>query len=375
MVKNPQTKKQEEKKPEETTAIQTGTFSQRFTAMVIKEFGNYQGGNIALTPHQQRLAQHMFIGIDKALATQEAKRLSNEKDKRAPIVWSNINMTKLAIDAVHRVELGLDALIPNHIHPTPYFNKKTKKYDLDLAIGYVGKDYYKREMALEKPQDIIYQLVHETDEFEPLFKDATREVESYKFKIKNAFKRGKVIGGFGYISFEDPKKNRLILVSWDQMEKSRKAAKTDTFWKAHPDNMQLVVVVRRTTDAIKIDPKKVNPAYAAVELDDNEADINDNANQVPLDIDDDDKNKAVDGEYTEVDETDRMEEIQPDEVILICPEEFNAEQPELNMVNCESCPHVDECPSYIEAMMDDGTKTAEAAGEKGQANGKKGPGF
>jgi recombination protein RecT len=305
--------KKEEKKPEETTAIQTGTFSQRFTRMVMKEFGDAQGGGLALTPYQQKLAQHMFIGIDKALTTLEANRIAKNMTKKQPITWANVNMNKLAIDSVNRIELGLDALIPNHIHPTPYWNSKLKKYDLDLAIGYAGKDYYKREMSINKPIDIIYELVYDTDEFEPLFKDANRKIESYNFKIKNAFKRGKVIGGFGYIIYDNPEKNKLVLVSLDQMNKAKDLAKTDTFWKAHPENMQLVVVVRRTTDALKVDPKKVNQAYAAVELDDNSREIAENANQIPLDIDDDvPEGRVFDAEYTETEKEQPKQEEAPE---------------------------------------------------------------
>ena len=75
----------------------------------------------------------MFIAIDTQIKNLEVKRLDSGKDTM-PIVWSNINMNKLAIDAVHRVELGIDALIPNHMHPIPYFNKRLKLYDLDLQL-------------------------------------------------------------------------------------------------------------------------------------------------------------------------------------------------------------------------------------------------
>ena len=257
------------------------TYSQRFSSMVVKEFGT-QVGTLELSPYQQILAKHLFIGIDKALTDLEAKRVKDGKNDMAPIVWSNVNMQKLALDAVHRVELGLDALIPNHIHT--YFNKKLKKYDLDLAVGYVGKDYYKREMAVEPPVNIIYQLVHETDTFKPRMRSATNDIESYEFEINNPFKRGPVIGGFGYIIYKDITQNKLVLVSLDSMNKSKGLAKTNTFWNAHEANMQMVVVVRRVTAELKVDPKKVNASFMAVELDDNSAEIGMLANQDVIDI-------------------------------------------------------------------------------------------
>jgi len=258
------------------------TYSQRFTAMVVREFGS-QVGTLELSPYQQVLAKHLFIGIDKALRDQEAKRVKDGRDT-TPIVWANVDMQKLAIDAVHRIELGLDALIPNHIHVVPYWDKKLSKYALDLAIGYVGKDYYKREMAIDPPVNVIYELVHETDTFKPLMKSAANEIESYEFAVNNAFQRGPVIGGFGYIMYEDPTKNKLVLVSKDSMNKSKGLAKTNTFWAAYEENMQMVVVVRRVTAELKVDPRKVNASYMAVEYDDNRAEIERSANQDVIDI-------------------------------------------------------------------------------------------
>ena len=48
------------------------TYSQRFTSMVVKEFSS-EIGTMALTPYQQKLASHLFIGIDNQLRTLEAK--------------------------------------------------------------------------------------------------------------------------------------------------------------------------------------------------------------------------------------------------------------------------------------------------------------
>jgi len=112
------------------------TMSQRFTSMVVREFSQ-EIGTLEMTQYQLRLAQHLFIGMEMALKKQHMDRLKKDP-KKLPIVWSNVNMDKLALDAVHRIELGLDALVPNHIHVIPYLNGKTGKYDIDLQIGYVG---------------------------------------------------------------------------------------------------------------------------------------------------------------------------------------------------------------------------------------------
>src|SRR4030042_941379 len=277
-------------------AVSTLTYSARFTSAVVKEFSS-QVGKIELDPYQKQLATHLFISINKALGDLEAKRSKEGKDNRAPIVWANVNMEKLAIDAVHRIELGLDALIPNHIHVIPYFNGKHNKYDLSLEVGYAGKDYFKREMALTKPKDIIYELVRKNDRFKPLMKSAKNPVESYEFDIENPFDRGPVVGGFGYIMYDDTTKNKLVIVDMQALEKARKAAKTQTFWSAHPDEMMYVVLVRKTTKYLQVDPKKVNRSYMVVEADDNSDEIDREANTELLDID---AAKAIDGEFKEL---------------------------------------------------------------------------
>ena len=246
------------------------TYSQRFTLAVVKEFGATIGGKLELSPYKQALAQHLFIGIDKALKELDAKRIKDGKNDWTPIVWANVNMEKLSMDSVHRIELGLDALIPNHIHVVPYKNSKTGKYDLSLDIGYVGKDYYKRKMALTPPIDIIYHLVHATDKFAPKMKRAHDDIETYDFEITNPFDRGDVIGGFGYIMHADPTKNKLVIVPKSSFDKSRNAAKSDAFWKKHPEEMQKVCLVRRVTATLNIDPEKVNSSFLQVEMDDAE---------------------------------------------------------------------------------------------------------
>jgi recombination protein RecT len=177
-------------------------------------------------------------------------------------------MQKLAIDAVHRISLGLDALVPNHIHPIPYLNGRTQKYDLDLRIGYAGKDYYYRQMALEAPKDIRYELVYKTDSFSVRKKDEDNEVETYTFVAANPFNRGDVVGGFGYISYPDPLKNKIVIVTMDDFKKAQDAAGSDKFWGKWKENMQLKTIVHRTVTHIILDPKKINASFAKVEHDD-----------------------------------------------------------------------------------------------------------
>lgn len=265
------------------------TASERFALQVEKQFSAEAGTVREFTEYERTLAQHLFLKIDSTLKELEAKRTSQKQDK-APFTWENVNMRKLAIDAVHRVNLGLDALLPAHIYPIPYFNGKEEKYDLDLRIGYEGELYYKVENAGLKPISIRYELVYETDEFLPLIRDSKNDVESYTHKITNPFKRGKVLGGYAYIEYEVPQNNRLILVSMDDFNKAKGYAKSGDFWGKHQEEMYKKTIIHRAMKYVKPDPKKVNMAsYAYVEnqnvqVDEVESEISFNANAETIDI-------------------------------------------------------------------------------------------
>jgi recombination protein RecT len=264
------------------------TSSERFLNNIQAQFAAEAGSPVAFTDYQKALAQHLFLKLDSVLQDFEAKRIQNGKTQQAPYNWHNINMRKLSLDAVHTVQLGLDALIANHIHPVPYFNGKEKKYDLDLRVGYVGKAYYRMEASVEKPKDVVIELVYSTDHFKPIKKSFSNAVESYEFEIQNPFDRGEIIGGFGYLSYEDTTKNKLILVSEADFDKSRKAAKGDTFWSKHPTEMRFKTLVHRVTEKLQIDPKKVNASYLYVESKEEEEtvkrEVNENANKEIIDI-------------------------------------------------------------------------------------------
>jgi recombination protein RecT len=240
----------------------TGSLSERFSSMVMREYST-EIGQVQFDQFKKKLAQHLFIKVDMALKDAEARR--NPAKSKTPIVWANVNIGKLAIDAVHRIELQLDALIPNHIHPIPYYNTRAGKYDVDLRIGYAGKDYYFREMALRPPTDIRIELVHANDHLSVMKKDSNNTIESYEFKVPKPFDRGPVVGGFGYISYDDPNLNKLVLVYMSDFDKAKKASGTDKFWGPHEEDMQRKTIIHRVSKYIILDPKKINKSFAIVE--------------------------------------------------------------------------------------------------------------
>ena len=254
-----QSKKPADQSKQATDQSKQATMSERFLAKVEQQFTAELGTVQPFTEYQRTLAQHLYIKIDYALKQSEVKRRLKDQNGNGtvPFIWQSINMEKLAIDAVHRVNLGLDALIDDHIYPIPYLNNRTKKYDLDLRIGYKGKHFLRTQYAVEPPKKIIYRLVHEHDLFQAIPQDKEHAVETYKFEITQPWDRGQVVGGFGYIIYEDETKNELILVSRAHMDQVR-AGKPDEFWKEWTEEMQLKTVVNFVTARIPIDPRKVN---------------------------------------------------------------------------------------------------------------------
>jgi recombination protein RecT len=290
-----------EKPQEDALAAPQQTVSLRFQQDVERQFEAQLGAGRTFTDLEKRLTQHIFLKVDQTLKAAEDKRTKGmrgeqleqaSEDPRA-FTWRRVDRQKLALDTVHRISLGLDALIKNHLWPVPYFNNRTGLYNVDLRIGYVGADYVARKHAIEPPLQVIYELVYSTDAFRALPRDSTREVEGYEFEITQPFDRGDIVGGFGYIVYDDPRKNRLVLVTKQDFKRARSAAQSGDFWASDPGAMHLKTVVHRTTSKIALDPEKVNAAaLSAVMADEYQADdaidveAQANANRQLIDVDD-----------------------------------------------------------------------------------------
>lgn len=210
--------------------------SERFTAMVMKEFGTGVGAP-ELAEYQKRLVQGYFISIDRALKAAEEERLrknSNNRDPKfnndLPVTWQNVNLSELATDVVHYARMGLDMMQENHLFPIPYKNNKTQKYDVTLMKGYNGIRYIAEKYALEKPTAVTIELVYSNDTFKPIKKCNGVNVETYAFSIDDPFDRGELRGGFGYIEYADPTKNTLIIMTMKDIQKRKPAYASANFW-------------------------------------------------------------------------------------------------------------------------------------------------
>ena len=222
-----------------TAAVEApqANMSERFMQKVIHEFSG-SVGEFQITEYQRQLIQGYFIGVDRALKTAEAERVrKNEKntdhdkyDNPIPVTWKNVNMADLALDVVHYARLGLDTMQANFITPIPYLNKKAGRYDINLMLGYNGIKYIAEKFALYSPKSVTIELVYATDNFKPYKKGRGNDVESYDFEITNPFDRGHIVGGFGYIEYDDPKKNELVLMSMKDIEKRKPEYASANFW-------------------------------------------------------------------------------------------------------------------------------------------------
>jgi recombination protein RecT len=303
-----------EKKDTTANANKDESHSQRFTALVLREYNNVPGG-LALTDYQRELIQHYFIKTDMVLKKAEQDRLAkNERnsdhkyDNTLPVTWGNVNLDQMALDVVHYAKLGLDPTMENHLHPIPYKNTKAQKYDVGFIVGYKGKEYVALEHALVKPSGLVYDLVYSNDVFRPHMRSLQNQIESYDFDIVDPFDRGELRGGFFYVMYDEPTMNRLYFLSKKDIEKRKPSYASPEFWggvKKYKDRdtgkwveekldgwyeqMALKTIVRFGCDKIGLDPKKINSSYMYVEQRQAEydarrvdEDINANANAGPV---------------------------------------------------------------------------------------------
>lgn len=238
-------------------ASQALNVSERFTAKVMKEFGG-SVGTPQVTEFQKRLIQGYFIAIDRALKTAEEERLrkndsnsDHRYDNTLPITWENVNLNDLALDVVHYARMGLDMMQDNYLFPIPFKNNKAQKYDVNLMPGYNGIQYIAEKYAFEPPKAVTIELVYATDTFRPIKKSSTNHVEGYEFTINNPFDRGEVQGGFGYIEYEDPAKNKLIIMTLKDIEKRKPRYASANFWGGTVQEWQTVDGKRRKVDVEK----------------------------------------------------------------------------------------------------------------------------
>ena len=267
-----------EKQEVSTQVVQSP--SERFTAAVMKNFSQDNGG-VQITPFQKRLCQSYFIKIDQMLKSSEVKRLAKSEQYREPLSysWENVNMNKLSVDVIAYSSVGLDPMQKNHLHPIPYKNNALNKYDISFTKGYNGIELVAKKYGVDVPDDVIIKLVYKNESFTPIYKDSDNKKESYIHKPSpNPFDKGDIVGGYYYqVYFDNPEKNKLRLFSMRDIEKRVPKSASVEFWggekdiwkngqktgekekvEGWKDEMSFKTIKRAAWDSISIDSQKID---------------------------------------------------------------------------------------------------------------------
>ena len=276
--------------------------SQRFTNVIMREFTN-STGNVNMTPHQKNLIQGYFIGCDNALRAAEEKRLKKaaKDDKwgeaarnQLPYTWKNVNIdAQLAQRIVAYAKLGLDMTLPNNLSAQPFMNGKNNKYDLLFWEEYRGRELKTKKYSFYPIKNMRYELVFSNDEFKVGKKDAFHTQESYEFNITNPFDRGKLLGGFAYIEFDDPQRNILLIMSKADIDKHKAASPSGGkgFWENWYNEMALKTIVHKVCKQVTLDPEKIDPDFRIMQQNQRDAEeallaeeIQQNANRETINV-------------------------------------------------------------------------------------------
>lgn len=267
------------------------TISERFTQAVVKEYESRSGG-VKVTEKQRELIQRYFVEIDRSLAKAELDREKKnefrtaDKKVHTAYTWGNVKMEDLALDVYTFSSTGLDMSQDNFLFAIPYEDKKNKKIKITLMRGYNGIIYLATKYALIPHINVVIELVYSNDVFNMIKKDANNPIETYEFRVTNPFDRGEIIGGFGYIEFDNPTKNKLITLSKKEIDKRKPQYASTEFWGGEKDvwenkkktgkteyvegwykDMALKTVKREVygTKNIPLDPDKVGDLMAYIE--------------------------------------------------------------------------------------------------------------
>lgn len=209
--------------------------SERFTNMVMKQYSST--GVYNPTEREKQLIRNYFICIDQMLAKTEAERQrknaanrNHDYDNTMPYSWNTVDLPQLAQDLAHYARVGLDMMEDNTLFPIPYKNNKGNLYSITLMEGYNGIRYQAEKYALDPFKAVTVEVIYQNDVFRMVKKDSRNPVEGYELDIPNPLDRGKPVGVFGYIEFDDPAKNKLVVFSEADVMKRKPKYASPEFW-------------------------------------------------------------------------------------------------------------------------------------------------
>lgn len=228
------------------------SMSDRFTNKVFKIYDDVAKG-VQITDKEKSLVAGYFIKCDEALKTQK-------------IGWNEIDMKTLALDLANKSRLGLDMQMKNHLFPIPYKNKRTGKVTLNLITGVEGEKHKRLKFAEERPVDMRVELIYSTDKFTP---QKTGQGDTYALEITSPFDRGKIVGGIGYIQYDDSRKNVLIMMSAADILKRKPEYAKAEFWGKWKEKMFEKTVMKELCNHIAMDVDKIKEYRDVMEYEEN----------------------------------------------------------------------------------------------------------
>lgn len=228
--------------------------SNSFVQKIVKE--GVGSPDFSVTPAQKNLIQGYFVAMDHTLTQQG-------------IPWKDVIVDyKLAQDLMVCAQMGFDMRAEGMLYAVPRRdNHAGGKQRFTIQKGYKGRVFMAQKYALGHILDISVHLVYENDEFIPHFKDANHDHDTFEFNPpKNCFvDRGKMVGGFAYISYENPAQNKLVVMSRADIDKRKSMAMSTKIWDKWPEEMAIKTIYIQAAKAVPLDPSKIDDNFRAAD--------------------------------------------------------------------------------------------------------------
>lgn len=224
------------------------SLADRFTGKIISCYADVAKG-IAITEKERTLIAGYYIKIDESL-----------RNSKQGYTWKQVRMDELALVLAHLAKLGLDQSL-GHFSMIPFKVKDTGTIRLTPVISDKGYEYIARRYALVPPKGLKTELVYETDVFSVIKKDANHSCDSYIHEVKNPFNRGKVIGAYSCLEYDDSTQNKLLVMSLEDLLKYKPYNADENFWKVGSENYKKMLtktIAKQSLRKLTLDPDKVN---------------------------------------------------------------------------------------------------------------------